>query len=150
MRWDRGGVVRDSRERPPQPRTERPAAPHPAPRTPRGGAAGGERRLRGPTARRSARPPHSRRPRPAPQIFTRLGKCYTFNSGQPGTELLTTLQGGAGNGLELMLNIQQEEYLPVWGDTGEAAAPRGGERDAPPRAAPDPRCLQTRRRTRRG
>uniref|UniRef100_A0A8B9CJ04 Mitochondrial potassium channel ATP-binding subunit n=1 Tax=Anser brachyrhynchus TaxID=132585 RepID=A0A8B9CJ04_9AVES len=59
---------------------------------------------------------------PTPQIFTRLGKCYTFNSGQPGTELLTTLQGGAGNGLELMLNIQQEEYLPVWGDTGEDPA----------------------------
>lgn len=63
---------------------------------------------------------------PAPQIFTRLGKCYTFNSGQPGTELLTTLQGGAGNGLELMLNIQQEEYLPVWGDTGEDPACWGG------------------------
>uniref|UniRef100_A0A8C5U0G6 Uncharacterized protein n=1 Tax=Malurus cyaneus samueli TaxID=2593467 RepID=A0A8C5U0G6_9PASS len=24
-------------------------------------------------------------------------------------------QGGSGNGLELMLNVQQEEYLPVWG-----------------------------------
>lgn len=63
---------------------------------------------------------------PTPQIFTRLGKCYTFNSGQPGTELLTTLQGGAGNGLELMLNIQQEEYLPVWGDTGECWGGVGG------------------------
>uniref|UniRef100_A0A8D0H920 Acid-sensing ion channel 3 n=1 Tax=Sphenodon punctatus TaxID=8508 RepID=A0A8D0H920_SPHPU len=52
-------------------------------------------------------------------IFTRLGKCYTFNSGEPGYELLTTLRGGAGNGLELMINIEQEEYLPVWGDTGE-------------------------------
>ncbi|XP_040405232.1 acid-sensing ion channel 3 isoform X2 [Cygnus olor] len=58
-------------------------------------------------------------------IFTRLGKCYTFNSGQPGTELLTTLQGGAGNGLELMLNIQQEEYLPVWGDTDETSYEAG-------------------------
>uniref|UniRef100_A0A8B9T7Z9 Acid-sensing ion channel 3 n=1 Tax=Anas platyrhynchos TaxID=8839 RepID=A0A8B9T7Z9_ANAPL len=57
--------------------------------------------------------------------FTRLGKCYTFNSGQPGTELLTTLQGGAGNGLELMLNIQQEEYLPVWGDTDETSYEAG-------------------------
>lgn len=53
------------------------------------------------------------------QIFTRLGKCYTFNPGGPGREVLTTLQGGSGNGLELMLNVQQEEYLPVWGDTGE-------------------------------
>ncbi|XP_068789986.1 acid-sensing ion channel 1C-like isoform X3 [Struthio camelus] len=58
-------------------------------------------------------------------IFTRLGKCYTFNSGEPGTELLTTLQGGAGNGLELMLNIQQEEYLPVWGDTDETSYEAG-------------------------
>lgn len=58
-------------------------------------------------------------PAVSPQIFTRLGKCYTFNSGGPGREVLTTLQGGAGNGLELMLNVQQEEYLPVWGDTGE-------------------------------
>lgn len=24
-----------------------------------------------------------------------------------------------GNGLELMLDIQQDEYLPVWGETGE-------------------------------
>ncbi|KAJ7322153.1 hypothetical protein JRQ81_018440 [Phrynocephalus forsythii] len=48
-------------------------------------------------------------------IFTRLGKCYTFNSGAPGYELLTTAKGGTGNGLELMLNIQQDEYLPVWG-----------------------------------
>ncbi len=23
------------------------------------------------------------------------------------------------NGLEIMLDIQQDEYLPVWGDTGE-------------------------------
>uniref|UniRef100_A0A8C8SAE4 Acid sensing ion channel subunit 1 n=1 Tax=Pelusios castaneus TaxID=367368 RepID=A0A8C8SAE4_9SAUR len=58
-------------------------------------------------------------------IFTRLGKCYTFNSGAPGTELLTTVKGGAGNGLELMLNIQQEEYLPVWGDTDETSYEAG-------------------------
>ncbi|XP_058686578.1 acid-sensing ion channel 3 isoform X1 [Poecile atricapillus] len=54
-------------------------------------------------------------------IFTRLGKCYTFNPGGPGREVLTTLQGGSGNGLELMLNVQQEEYLPVWGDTDETS-----------------------------
>ncbi|EMP24034.1 Amiloride-sensitive cation channel 2-C, neuronal [Chelonia mydas] len=53
-------------------------------------------------------------------IFTRLGKCYTFNAGAPGTEPLTTVKGGSGNGLELMLNIQQDEYLPVWGESGEA------------------------------
>ncbi|KAM5255520.1 acid-sensing ion channel 3 isoform 2-T2 [Ctenodactylus gundi] len=50
-------------------------------------------------------------------IFTRMGQCYTFNSGAQGTELLTTTKGGAGNGLEVMLDVQQEEYLPVWKDT---------------------------------
>ncbi|XP_062976416.1 acid-sensing ion channel 3 isoform X3 [Elgaria multicarinata webbii] len=58
-------------------------------------------------------------------IFTRLGKCYTFNSGAPGYELLTTVKGGTGNGLELMLNIQQDEYLPVWGDTDETSYEAG-------------------------
>lgn len=54
-----------------------------------------------------------------------MGKCYTFNSGAPGYELLTTVKGGTGNGLELMLNIQQDEYLPVWGETGECRAQEG-------------------------
>lgn len=71
------------------------------------------------------------------QIFTRLGKCYTFNPGGPGREVLTTLQGGSGNGLELMLNVQQEEYLPVWGDTGETL-PVWGHRGETPCPAPDP------------
>nr|XP_020031970.1 acid-sensing ion channel 3 [Castor canadensis] len=52
-------------------------------------------------------------------IFTRMGQCYTFNSGAQGTELLTTPKGGAGNGLEVMLDVQQEEYLPVWRDVEE-------------------------------
>lgn len=56
----------------------------------------------------------------SPQIYTRYGKCYTFNSGLDGNPLLTTLKGGTGNGLEIMLDIQQDEYLPVWGDTGKA------------------------------
>lgn len=30
-----------------------------------------------------------------------------------------TMKGGMGNGLELMLDIQQDEYLPVWGETGK-------------------------------
>uniref|UniRef100_A0A4W3K6I1 Uncharacterized protein n=1 Tax=Callorhinchus milii TaxID=7868 RepID=A0A4W3K6I1_CALMI len=50
-------------------------------------------------------------------IFTRNGKCYTFNSGLDGNPLLTTLKGGTGNGLEIMLDIQQDEYLPVWDKT---------------------------------
>lgn len=53
------------------------------------------------------------------QIYTRYGKCYTFNSGKDGNPLLTTLKGGTGNGLEIMLDIQQDEYLPVWGETGK-------------------------------
>lgn len=58
----------------------------------------------------------------SPQIFTRMGQCYTFNSGANGAELLTTPQSGAGNGLEVMLDVQQDEYLPVWKDTGTAQA----------------------------
>ncbi|XP_053116359.1 acid-sensing ion channel 3 isoform X2 [Hemicordylus capensis] len=64
-------------------------------------------------------------PRNFTTTFTRLGKCYTFNSGAPGYELLTTVKGGTGNGLELMLNIQQDEYLPVWGDTDETSYEAG-------------------------
>ncbi|XP_075811932.1 acid-sensing ion channel 3 isoform X2 [Microtus pennsylvanicus] len=52
-------------------------------------------------------------------IFTRMGQCYTFNSGAHGAELLTTPKGGAGNGLEIMLDVQQEEYLPIWKDMEE-------------------------------
>ncbi|XP_058389189.1 acid-sensing ion channel 3 isoform X1 [Diceros bicornis minor] len=52
-------------------------------------------------------------------IFTRMGLCYTFNSGADGAELLTTPKGGAGNGLEVMLDVQQDEYLPVWRDMEE-------------------------------
>ncbi|ELK27529.1 Amiloride-sensitive cation channel 3 [Myotis davidii] len=52
-------------------------------------------------------------------IFTRMGQCYTFNSGADGAELLTTPKGGAGNGLEIMLDVQQDEYLPVWKDMEE-------------------------------
>uniref|UniRef100_A0A671QQY2 Acid-sensing ion channel 1 n=1 Tax=Sinocyclocheilus anshuiensis TaxID=1608454 RepID=A0A671QQY2_9TELE len=61
-------------------------------------------------------------PRNFSTIFTRYGKCYTFNSGQDGRPLLITMKGGMGNGLELMLDIQQDEYLPLtylpppWGD----------------------------------
>lgn len=32
---------------------------------------------------------------------------------------MLTMKGGMGNGLELMLDIQQDEYLPVWGETGK-------------------------------
>uniref|UniRef100_A0A672MPC3 Acid-sensing ion channel 1 n=1 Tax=Sinocyclocheilus grahami TaxID=75366 RepID=A0A672MPC3_SINGR len=59
------------------------------------------------------------------EIFTRYGKCYTFNSGQDGRPLLITMKGGMGNGLELMLDIQQDEYLPVWGETDETSFEAG-------------------------
>ncbi|XP_035376512.1 acid-sensing ion channel 1B isoform X1 [Electrophorus electricus] len=59
------------------------------------------------------------------EIFTRYGKCYTFNSGQDGRPLLVTMKGGMGNGLEIMLDIQQDEYLPVWGETDETSFEAG-------------------------
>nr|XP_020451453.1 acid-sensing ion channel 1-like isoform X4 [Monopterus albus] len=58
-------------------------------------------------------------------IYTRYGKCYTFNSGLDGNPLLTTLKGGMGNGLEIMLDIQQDEYLPVWAETDETSYEAG-------------------------
>ncbi|XP_013360038.1 PREDICTED: acid-sensing ion channel 3 isoform X2 [Chinchilla lanigera] len=51
--------------------------------------------------------------------FTRMGQCYTFNSGAGGAQLLTTSKGGAGNGLDILLDVQQEEYLPVWKPTDD-------------------------------
>ncbi|XP_074082047.1 acid-sensing ion channel 1 isoform X2 [Macrotis lagotis] len=58
-------------------------------------------------------------------VFTRYGKCYTFNAGQDGRPLLKTMKGGTGNGLEIMLDIQQDEYLPVWGETDETSFEAG-------------------------
>ncbi|XP_053705555.1 acid-sensing ion channel 1A-like isoform X1 [Synchiropus splendidus] len=58
-------------------------------------------------------------------VFTRYGKCYTFNAGGNGRPSLVTTKGGMGNGLELMLDIQQDEYLPVWGETDETSFEAG-------------------------
>ncbi|XP_015217554.1 acid-sensing ion channel 2 isoform X1 [Lepisosteus oculatus] len=58
-------------------------------------------------------------------VFTRYGKCYMFNSGEDGKALHTTVKGGTGNGLEIMLDIQQDEYLPVWGETEETTFEAG-------------------------
>lgn len=52
------------------------------------------------------------------QVYTRYGKCYTFNGNK--TSPKRTRQGGMGNGLELMLDIQQDEYLPIWRETSES------------------------------
>uniref|UniRef100_A0AAQ4S7V3 Acid-sensing ion channel 1 n=1 Tax=Gasterosteus aculeatus aculeatus TaxID=481459 RepID=A0AAQ4S7V3_GASAC len=58
-------------------------------------------------------------------VFTRYGKCYTFNAGGDGRPPLFTTKGGMGNGLELMLDIQQDEYLPIWGETDETSFEAG-------------------------
>ncbi|XP_060758030.1 acid-sensing ion channel 2 [Neoarius graeffei] len=58
-------------------------------------------------------------------VFTRYGKCYMFNAAEEGKALRTTMKGGTGNGLEIMLDIQQDEYLPVWGETEETAFEAG-------------------------
>nr|XP_060639282.1 acid-sensing ion channel 2-like [Anolis sagrei ordinatus] len=58
-------------------------------------------------------------------VFTKYGKCYMFNSGEDGHPLLTTFKGGTGNGLEIMLDIQQDEYLPIWGETEETTFEAG-------------------------
>ncbi|XP_078483012.1 acid-sensing ion channel 2 isoform X1 [Ciona intestinalis] len=58
------------------------------------------------------------------EVYTRYGKCYTFNSGvkQPP---LKTLKGGVDNGLELLLDTQQNEYMPVWKETDEITIEAG-------------------------
>lgn len=66
-------------------------------------------------------------------MFTRYGKCYMFNAAEEGKTLRTTMKGGTGNGLEIMLDIQQDEYLPVWGDTGR---PTGRWRSGPGASKP--------------
>ncbi|CAK8682609.1 unnamed protein product [Clavelina lepadiformis] len=57
-------------------------------------------------------------------IFTRYGKCYTFNSGKNGPAL-PTLKGGIDNGLEVLLDTQQDEYMPVWAETDEISVEAG-------------------------
>ncbi|XP_067843037.1 acid-sensing ion channel 4-A [Heptranchias perlo] len=56
-------------------------------------------------------------------VFTRYGKCYTFNADKANTK--KTKQGGMGNGLEIMLDIQQDDYLPIWQATGETSFEAG-------------------------
>ncbi|XP_018410441.1 PREDICTED: acid-sensing ion channel 4 [Nanorana parkeri] len=56
-------------------------------------------------------------------VYTRYGKCYTFNANKNNPKV--TRQGGMGNGLEIMLDIQQEEYLPIWRETNETSFEAG-------------------------
>ncbi|CAL8287890.1 unnamed protein product [Boreogadus saida] len=58
-------------------------------------------------------------------LAAKYGKCYMFNAVEEGKSLRTTMKGGTGNGLEIMLDIQQDEYLPVWGDTEDTAFEAG-------------------------
>lgn len=56
------------------------------------------------------------------QVYTRYGKCYTFNDMEP---FLKTTKGGIDNGLELILDSQQDEYMPVWKETDEISLEAG-------------------------
>lgn len=64
-------------------------------------------------------PSSSLPPPPLPQVYTRYGKCYTFNADPQSS--LPSRAGGMGSGLEIMLDIQQEEYLPIWRETSMQA-----------------------------
>ncbi|XP_064167395.1 acid-sensing ion channel 4-A [Anguilla rostrata] len=56
-------------------------------------------------------------------VYTKFGKCYTFNGNR--TTSRKTKQGGMGNGLEIMLDIQQDEYLPIWKETNVTSLEAG-------------------------
>ncbi|XP_038056341.1 acid-sensing ion channel 1-like [Patiria miniata] len=43
-------------------------------------------------------------------VFTSFGNCWTFNGGSDGEPILKEIQSGAGNGLRMMIDIQQHEY----------------------------------------
>ncbi|XP_068102118.1 acid-sensing ion channel 4 isoform X5 [Hyperolius riggenbachi] len=69
-------------------------------------------------------PKASERWKPAwKEVYTRYGKCYTFNADRNNAKVAR--QGGMGNGLEIMLDIQQEEYLPIWRETNETSFEAG-------------------------
>ena len=73
-------------------------------------------------------------------IFTRYGKCYTFNSGKK-IEPLKTLKGGIDNGLELTLDVQSDEYMPVWENIDEVATEMGFKVQIHQQNEPPLRCL---------
>ena len=45
-------------------------------------------------------------------------QCYTFNNPDNVEDIKKTLKGGVDNGLELLLDIQQAEYMPMWKESG--------------------------------
>ncbi|CBY38389.1 unnamed protein product, partial [Oikopleura dioica] len=58
-------------------------------------------------------------------VFTRHGKCLTFNNPADSENVVKTLKGGIDNGLEVLLNLEQEEYIPVWSDNDELSVEAG-------------------------
>lgn len=52
-------------------------------------------------------------------VFTRYGKCYSFNHPDEEKNIRKTLKGGVDNGLELLLDVQQDEYMPMWKESDE-------------------------------
>ncbi|CAI9618104.1 unnamed protein product, partial [Staurois parvus] len=48
------------------------------------------------------------------------GNCYIFNWGQEGQELLESANPGADFGLKMVLDIDQEEYIPYLQSTAAA------------------------------
>ena len=54
-------------------------------------------------------------------VFTRYGKCYTFNNPDNKTQIKDTLKGGVDNGLALLFDIQQKEYMPMWKESGKTS-----------------------------
>ncbi|NXF13738.1 ASIC1 protein, partial [Smithornis capensis] len=52
-------------------------------------------------------------------------KVVSAPQARDGKPRLITMKGGTGNGLEIMLDIQQDEYLPVWGETDETSFEAG-------------------------
>ena len=51
-------------------------------------------------------------------VYTRYGKCLIFNNPKEGYPVQQTLKGGIDNGLEVLLDAEQDEYMPVWSDNG--------------------------------
>lgn len=58
-------------------------------------------------------------------VFTRYGKCLTFNNPDQRERIKQTLKGGVDNGMELILDLQQHEFMPVWSNNDELSIEAG-------------------------
>ncbi|XP_038057114.1 acid-sensing ion channel 1C-like isoform X2 [Patiria miniata] len=52
--------------------------------------------------------------------FTSFGNCWTFNSGKNGADIVTESLPGSGNGLRVLIDIQQSEYTETLDGNCEA------------------------------